>query len=997
MLIAESLFSSKASVRTYSLKEAMDYMLLRGTGFEVIATDFHTHIHPFFDLDYRGDDHAGVLERATDLLCEAFAVDRSKLAISMTHYNDIDPDRLSVHFVLPFEVYDIHDFYARVKHPQVVPQLKACYFDTSIYSSYRKFRMLWCSKEPGKPVKEPTTFTAPGEGHLHLVTYISSTSDIVRFDEKSKLGSLDSPKQPIGEIVFDFPRIDPVNCDYYDAVEKLIELRGLNATIRGVKDTDNGRFFYLETRRSRVCCISGETHERNNLFLRHRHDTDGVVFYYCLAETCAGCFLPIGKIVNKHAFTQFFPEISYPDRSCRYQAISQQYLPDLELSDQCSTIVVKSEMGTGKTTSVVRLLRDSKSKVSIPSLPGFWKLVPDIIRVLVVTSRISLAHFLAEALSIVGEYKSYKQIQGNNLGQIDKLVIEYESLGRLGPEEIPRYDLIICDEWNSLTQSIIGKCNRDKLRWHAKLFQTLLRCARYALFLDADMNDMCLQVVSHMREPSTTLFIENKFKMNNRRAILHRHKNTFVNEMKQSIERGEKIYICSTSKQFVDTIIRPLLEITGVIDESLVITKDSNDLMVQDVMAHPERWANYKVLVFTPRVCTGIDFSARGVFHRIFVYQAPGVPQCTSWQMMGRVRHPIDPDFHVHIRAHTITTSPLTREEVMQHLESRSGALHDSVQHLVQSYTDEIESDLRTFSIRLESRMPTWISAIAQHSVIEFSQQSTNATYRFLQECFKRQVPCRIVSKKDHDESTISTIALKEMGLEQLTANWNEVTELRKEEVAEINTFIREGKGTEEDKLAMKKHILTSFFGDMVGNYKTMKDIDTNLHSIFRASTCIHEDFKKLLKADKDQLLGLYPELCHFKFPYHYLLQRMKLAIGVTTWDSSVDLFTHTVNQIALKDLYHEVCMLGERRASVPAKLDVLKTIRHIMKFVVSASVTKVQRSYPPKIRIKFPPVTTVDRRVFTSFDLANIFIERRMNETREIVEIGEQELQTNE
>jgi len=163
VLVAPALTTSKSKVLVMGLQEVLQYILSNDVGYEVISSFATPMIKPFFDIDFYGDvdSHDSVLGQCVKQICEWFDVTKDELAISNTVYPD-QPEKLSVHILVITYRIEYSRFMRWARQDQVIIRFKELSIDSRIYTSYRKFRLLFCSKTSGGPIKKPVTFCKAG-------------------------------------------------------------------------------------------------------------------------------------------------------------------------------------------------------------------------------------------------------------------------------------------------------------------------------------------------------------------------------------------------------------------------------------------------------------------------------------------------------------------------------------------------------------------------------------------------------------------------------------------------------------------------------------------------------------------------------------------------------------------------------------------------------------------------------------------------------------------
>ena len=130
-------------------------------------------VKPYFDIDCKnnGDinQDMNVLDGCKKLLSQFFA--NAKYAISECNREE----KISFHIVIvnyKTSIKALNALYSA--HYQA---FEKCYFDKSVYSSIRKFRMIYCAKDGAKPVEQPfKPITYKNSPLKHIIQYVEENA-----------------------------------------------------------------------------------------------------------------------------------------------------------------------------------------------------------------------------------------------------------------------------------------------------------------------------------------------------------------------------------------------------------------------------------------------------------------------------------------------------------------------------------------------------------------------------------------------------------------------------------------------------------------------------------------------------------------------------------------------------------------------------------------------------------------------------------------------------
>jgi len=274
------------------------------------------------------------------------------------------------------------------------------------------------------------------------------------------------------------------------------------------------------------------------------------------------------------------------------------------LSDhpQCESIIIKSDTGTGKTTSVGMFLEKTQE--------DFISLV----------SRVSL-----------GQEQSYKVFnQRFNLNSIfykdesrffntgENIVIQLESMMRLYNMDLEDY-VIFLDEYSSILEHLFRSTTLNKHRTLIfEMFRRVLKQAKLIIAVDADINSMCIQFMKEIKKK--VIYVKNTYQHNKNVTAYEVDR---FEQIVQKIKNSSKYLVCCDSKSRAEKI-KYLLN-----DDSIkLITSDTIEYIDLDL---------YDKIIISPKVIYGLDCSnLKDVF---CCYQSTTISSNQMVQQISRVRN----------------------------------------------------------------------------------------------------------------------------------------------------------------------------------------------------------------------------------------------------------------------------------------------------------------------------------------------------------------------
>ena len=303
-----------------------------------------------------------------------------------------------------------------------------------------------------------------------------------------------------------------------------------------------------------------------------------------------------------------------------------RYVKDLEWPAGFDTIAIKSSLGSGKTTSICRYIKDNNVK-----------------RVLVLSPRQSFASSITHEYNskIGGEafvnYMDVKKRRGN-LQQHNRLVCSMESLHflKVSHESIP-FDLLVVDECQAnLTSHVSCMTNGKNHDDNVYSFSVLMRKSRRKVFADAFLGSKTLDFLT-LAEHKTIVY-DYQRKMDKREIVevIGDDLDTLLPHLVDSIDRGETNYVYVSSHKRLEkwaSIIRRDFPLKTIL--TYVSGEGGN---IKDVV---EEWKGADMVMTTCTITVGLNFDLKGIFNNVYI-SASAMSQnlvADIFQSHYRVRH----------------------------------------------------------------------------------------------------------------------------------------------------------------------------------------------------------------------------------------------------------------------------------------------------------------------------------------------------------------------
>jgi hypothetical protein len=301
------------------------------------------------------------------------------------------------------------------------------------------------------------------------------------------------------------------------------------------------------------------------------------------------------KIFINHSIIHKTKRIDYLTKNPDIQ-INKQYMHQLYFN-KIRTQIIKSNCGTGKTTMSTQYIKE------LINGKGY--------KILSLTVRVSLAFQQKKNFKDNGiDISVYKDIILDEYNQLDKLIIQIDSIGKLDPKYW-KNTILYLDEISALFTYILTSTTlKDKRVNIINMLINLMRNASYILCTDADINDMVLCFFDKLK--ISYYLIENTYKnINNTMAIEYEDKQIIINKMQELLLDGKKLICCFDSKQEMDLTVQRLKTFC----ESNDLKKQSNNFLIYsstegdetDFLQINDKWKN-KNIFFTPKITIGVSF-----------------------------------------------------------------------------------------------------------------------------------------------------------------------------------------------------------------------------------------------------------------------------------------------------------------------------------------------------------------------------------------------------
>jgi hypothetical protein len=317
----------------------------------------------------------------------------------------------------------------------------------------------------------------------------------------------------------------------------------------------------------------------------------------------------------------------------------ERYVRPFSFSD-CDTILLKSHLGTGKTTQLINILKPQKRFLQADLIP--FK------RALIISGRKSFTKFICGDLAEANlGFKAYDDKHNCPLSSIDRLVIQVESLWRL-EDGFEKYDALFLDESETIAHQFYSEAtHRHNMIKNHIVFERCVSTATKVLFADAFLGNRTVKIAESLRNVEHGKVIENTYCPYERKAIqlkvIKKDDNEFpaVSEFCKRImadlTAGLKIAVIWGSKNKGKAFITTFLKDSKF--SHRFYSSESSPEERNELTNVEEAWKNIDCLNYTSTITVGVNYdpSDESVqFDKLYLYASAsgGLPRDTAQALL---------------------------------------------------------------------------------------------------------------------------------------------------------------------------------------------------------------------------------------------------------------------------------------------------------------------------------------------------------------------------
>jgi hypothetical protein len=770
-------------------------------------------VRPYGDIDHYTPEGLSLYEfdtlnSAVYLTLQDF-FNSANRKVSLYTASSFEKRKISWRWVVPDVVVEsrkhaklfAEDLYNRITFPDGVKG------DLAVYNANQKLRMLGTSKP-----NENRPLVSDGECSLidTIVTYIPDDAEFM---------NIDIPAEPV---------YTPVECDISDEILKiLLECVSLEDW------TDQMMCRNLVW----ALCSSGVSADVIHAYCGKAHNygrkwVDDLIRNHKVGKG------PTVSLLRKQAKLgnpTLYKTIKFPvnvvsilndlfdlttDSSTIYD--TGRYL--MELPDFV-TAAIKAHLGLGKTTRIKELIRKTDKKT----------------RILVLSGRRTFSDAIFAEIESDGfvHYEKHKEEKGNKTEIIaDRLVIQM-SAQSLKLIEKQSYDIVICDEIETLLTmlsplSIYKKQSVNYLSM-TKTFERLIRDASKVLCLDAFLTNRTLNMLQALR--GEVKLIINTTLPYDKKCIEFDNENEFFRTVRKRIVNDKKkmVSIWGTVKAAVP--FHETLKRDGISNELYHKTSDSK-IKARDMADVNTYWADKQCIGYTGTITVGINYTnPESKFNQMSLYASAWGPGARDYaQALHRAREITDNELllFIHPSPKPCSSEPGFANQ-QEFWETQNAFTRKCIEDLGESVEDY-------------TQFPDWLK-----QVVIWNRNETATNRRYMPELLHKYLEACGITIEESRESDEKTERVK-----QDTVQFNDVRNISSEEAEFLNTH-RRGM-SEQDHTALEKYYLCELVngGKVPADQFLWEQWLKNKSSVEHAYALVHDTPQDLLRRQESKVIELF-------------------------------------------------------------------------------------------------------------------------------------------
>ena len=258
----------------------------------------------------------------------------------------------------------------------------------------------------------------------------------------------------------------------------------------------------------------------------------------------------------------------------------------------------------------------------------------------------------------------------NGFENIDRIICQVDSLPKLIENlfddvvDIPKYDLIIIDESESVISQCLSDLIKDKL-FLFDFFQALLSNSKKILLLDGDFGDRSFEFIKDL---GNNIVLQNNYKKCNRHYIFTNDQLDFENRIDNDLKNKKNIVIVSMSS----TVANEYYKKYEKTYKSVLHCADSDDSIKKKLIDVNSYWSQFQLVIYSPTISAGVSYDKVHFDEMYIILSKQSVAPRDLLQMMSRCRKIKNKNSYVLINGFPFyeNSKPYVYKEVECHVHS---------------------------------------------------------------------------------------------------------------------------------------------------------------------------------------------------------------------------------------------------------------------------------------------------------------------------------------
>jgi hypothetical protein len=456
------------------------------------------------------------------------------------------------------------------------------------------------------------------------------------------------------------------------------------------------------------------------------------------------------------------------------------------------------------------------------------------------------------------------------------LIIQVESLYKLKTTD---FDLVSIDEASSIMSQLDSPLHKDKIKLNKVTLDRILKESKYCVVLDDRIDRRSIELLQSNRSGPYLLQI-NKYQPFKYEVNIYDNRNILVSFMiDEFIKKGKNIVIVTPSLKFGRKIERILIE--NKINYRFYNGEDNT--YNNELLNVKENWTKFQVLMFTGKICNGIDFHEPH-YEALFVFGNNNIGTVDDLkQQIGRIRNLSSGKIFVNNKTWNECNLPVTHSAVRKYVIDKLNKKNEIFDNLVYHYTRKVYN--KKFYNDLEDNFWSWLS-------IE------NMRLQFLSKKYYGLLFEEIFNRKGYIINHINTYDKKTDKLinEKLTIceaeyfsdladRFNKCSVISEDEAKELKVRKEKSLTTYDENLQLIKHEILNLVKDGIDlPGSTIINIKDNLKQLINAnlekSTPVEQLLRNLMKNEEKYKNNPYfkAEFCKL-----YCIKSICSSLGINT------------------------------------------------------------------------------------------------------------------